>query len=301
MHAKSTRRASRKLQTPHDNCNLKNLMINIPDPLSEAAKWLLDADGLLVTAGAGMGVDSGLPDFRGTDGFWRAYPALGKQGIRFQDIANQAAFSENPRLAWGFYGHRLQLYRDTQPHDGFKILQHLARPMKNGLFVFTSNVDGGFQKAGFSEQRISECHGSIHHLQCLESCTEDIWSAEGLQVDVDCESGLLTSALPTCPHCGALVRPNVLMFNDASWQSARADRQHDALERWLAGVERPVVIELGAGTAIPSVRRMSESIGAPLLRINPTAPEVRGANAIGIAGGALTTLKELHVFIEQLS
>jgi NAD-dependent SIR2 family protein deacetylase len=276
-------------------------MINHPHPLHEAAKWILEADGLLVTAGAGMGVDSGLPDFRGTDGFWRTYPALGKQGIRFQDIANQAAFSENPRLAWGFYGHRLQLYRDTQPHDGFRILQHLARPMKNGLFVFTSNVDGGFQKAGFPERRISECHGSIHHLQCLEDCTEAIWSADSLQVSVDRESGLLTSTLPTCPHCDALARPNILMFNDASWQSARTDRQRDALERWLANVERPVVIELGAGTAIPSVRRMSERVGAPLLRINPTAPEVSGTNAIGIAGGALTTLKELHACIEQSS
>jgi NAD-dependent SIR2 family protein deacetylase len=204
-------------------------MINHPHPLHEAAKWILEADGLLVTAGAGMGVDSGLPDFRGTDGFWRTYPALGKQGIRFQDIANQAAFSENPRLAWGFYGHRLQLYRDTQPHDGFRILQHLARPMKNGLFVFTSNVDGGFQKAGFPERRISECHGSIHHLQCLEDCTEAIWSADSLQVSVDRESGLLTSTLPTCPHCDALARPNILMFNDASWQSARTDRQRDSV------------------------------------------------------------------------
>ena len=45
------------------------------------------ADGLLITAGAGMGVDSGLPDFRGTEGFWRAYPALAQAHIRFESIA----------------------------------------------------------------------------------------------------------------------------------------------------------------------------------------------------------------------
>ncbi|WP_322049658.1 Sir2 family NAD-dependent protein deacetylase, partial [Paraburkholderia sp. J67] len=75
-----------------------------------------EADGLLVTAGAGMGVDSGLPDFRGDEGLWRAYPALRHHGFSFEEIANPAVFSSDPRLAWGFYGHRLKLYRATQPH-----------------------------------------------------------------------------------------------------------------------------------------------------------------------------------------
>ena len=46
--------------------------------IEQAASLIKDADGLLITAGAGMGVDSGLPDFRGREGFWRAYPALGR-------------------------------------------------------------------------------------------------------------------------------------------------------------------------------------------------------------------------------
>jgi len=65
--------------------------------------------GLLIAAGAGMGVDSGLPDFRGKEGFWRAYPPLLKLGIRFEEMANPRWFTENPELAWGFYGHRYNL------------------------------------------------------------------------------------------------------------------------------------------------------------------------------------------------
>jgi NAD-dependent SIR2 family protein deacetylase len=114
------------------------------------------ADGLLITAGAGMGVDSGLPDFRGAEGFWRAYPALREAGIGFSAIANPSAFRENPRLAWGFYGHRLKLYRETVPHEGFDILRELARHMDHGASVFTSNVDGQFQKAGLSSGRMVE-------------------------------------------------------------------------------------------------------------------------------------------------
>ncbi|MFW5967647.1 MAG: NAD-dependent deacetylase, partial [Persicimonas sp.] len=86
--------------------------------LEEAADAIDSADAIFVGAGAGMGVDSGLPDFRGKEGFWRAYPPLRDLGINFADMANPAWFERDPELAWGFYGHRLQLYRDTRPHGG---------------------------------------------------------------------------------------------------------------------------------------------------------------------------------------
>ncbi|MDR6374176.1 hypothetical protein J2776_000852 [Paraburkholderia caledonica] len=72
-----------------------------------AARWISEADGVLITAGTGMGIDSGLPDFRGATGFWRAYLALGAKGVTFRDIANGMAFRVDPKRAWGFYGHRL--------------------------------------------------------------------------------------------------------------------------------------------------------------------------------------------------
>jgi len=85
---------------------------------ARCAELIRQADGLLVTAGAGMGVDAGLPDFRGANGFWRAYPALAQSGIAFDEIASPVTFQTDPALAWGFYGHRLNLYRRTEPHEG---------------------------------------------------------------------------------------------------------------------------------------------------------------------------------------
>lgn len=109
---------------------------------TEAATLLIyNADALLITAGAGMGVDSGLPDFRGAIGFWEAYPALGRANIRFEDIACPQAFIEHPEVAWGFYGHRLNLYRATPPSSSFQFLLDMAETMPYGAFVFTSNVD----------------------------------------------------------------------------------------------------------------------------------------------------------------
>lgn len=135
-----------------------------------AVDWLREADSLLITAGAGMGVDSGLPDFRGNEGMWDAYPALGEAKIPFESIANPDAFAKNPALAWGFYGHRLAMYRQTTPHAGFAVLRRWAQRMPQGAFVFTSNVDGQFQKEGFPEESVAECHGSIQFLQCTEPC-----------------------------------------------------------------------------------------------------------------------------------
>ena len=101
---------------------------------ARCARLIARAEGLLVTAGAGIGVDSGLPDFRGSEGMWRAYPALQRAGLRFHDIACPDAFRADPRLAWGFYGHRLKLYRDTVPNAAFAILQAIAQRLPYGAF-----------------------------------------------------------------------------------------------------------------------------------------------------------------------
>lgn len=260
---------------------------------ADAATLIDQCDGLLITAGAGMGIDSGLPDFRGDKGFWNAYPALGKHGLRFTEIANPRAFRERPELAWGFYGHRLQLYRRTVPHAGFGILKRIAARLPHGAFVFTSNVDGQFQRSGMPGERVVECHGSIEKLQCLGDCGHPAWSAQEFVPAVDEERCLLSCALPRCPHCGDIARPNILMFGDRLWDSSEADRQEQRLGAWLARQQRAVVIELGAGTWIPSVRVFGESQDRPLIRVNPGEPAVGLARDIGIALGALEGLSRI--------
>ena len=267
-------------------------------PYLSAAHLIDRADGLLITAGAGMGVDSGLPDFRGAEGFWKAYPALGKAGIHFQEIASPASFRHSPRLAWGFYGHRLNLYRRTLPHEGFRILLDLADSMPRGGFVFTSNVDGQFQKAGFRDSEICEAHGSIHHLQCLNGCAGDIWSARGFDPVVDEDQCLLTSGLPTCPHCGGLARPNILMFGDGGWLEFRERIQNAALRQWLRRVECPVVIELGAGTSIPTVRMLGQQIDGAMIRINLRESQVPRKSDIGLAVNALEGLQAIAAALQ---
>lgn len=267
--------------------------MNTSDEITRAALLIRHADGILISAGAGIGVDSGLPDFRGDEGFWRAYPPLSKARVRFVDIASPAAFHADSRRAWGFYGHRLDLYRATIPHEGFAALRAMAAALRNGAFVFTSNVDGQFQKAGFDAQRIVEYHGSIHHLQCMDACAGAIWAASNLLPEIDAATCTMVSDLPRCPDCGQLARPNILMFNDSDWVETRMHLQYERFQAWLATVQRLVVIEIGAGVDIPSVRRIGESLNQPLIRINPRAPEVDRSADVALPMNALSGLRML--------
>ena len=199
-----------------------------------------------------------------------------------------------PMTAWGFYGHRLRLYRETPPHAGFGLLLDWVRSRPQGGFVFTSNVDGQFGKAGFAAESLVECHGSLMHLQCLENCSEAIWPADAVDPRIDEGTCRMTSPLPRCPRCGAVARPNVLMFGDWGWNEARTAAQQARFNAWRRTARHPVVIELGAGTAIPSVRVFGERQRAPLVRINPREPAVDGGRAVGIALGALDALGRIE-------
>lgn len=240
-----------------------------------------------------MSVDSGLPDFRGTSGFWRAYPALEKCEMRFQEIANLAKFTSAPKLAWGFYGHRLNLYRKTVPHKGFDSLARIGKTIPNGARVFTSNVDGQFHAAGYATEYVNECHGSIHYMQCLEACGNPVWSATDFLPIVDETTCTLLSELPTCPTCGGLARPNILMFADGNWDESRTKMQRSRLDAWLFRLNRPVVIEIGAGTATPTVRQFGADLGCPMIRINPTDATVGSRSNISISLGALDGITQI--------
>jgi NAD-dependent SIR2 family protein deacetylase len=266
-----------------------------PDPrrVDEAAAALAEAHAIIVTAGAGIGVDSGLPDFRGDQGFWRAYPPYERLGLSFVQLANPAAFARDPELAWGFYGHRRAMYRRTRPHAGFEVLRDLAG------FVFTSNVDGQFQAAGFDADRIVECHGSLAVDQCFDGCGARPFPADPRDVEVDPTTMRARAPLPSCPSCGGLARPNVLLFGDVRWDDRRSAAQEARLRAHLDEVAGPglVVLEVGAGTVIPTVRWFGEALvsraGARLVRINPQDDEVpRGQ--IALRGGAAASLLALR-------
>ncbi len=241
----------------------------IEQDFERAAGAIADADAILIGAGAGMGVDSGLPDFRGNHGFWRAYPPYERLGLDFVSLANPRWFSEDPTLAWGFYGHRMELYRRTTPHAGFAILRALGRTgSAGGGFVFTSNVDGHFERAGFARSRSPRFMAASTGCNALATAGWGSFRGSTFEVEIDPETMRAVPRLPECPECGALARPNILMFGDFDWNSSRTDAQMRRTEG-LAGRTR----ECEAGCH--RMRgRAGDSDGANDLRGH--RPEIRG-------------------------
>ena len=188
-------------------------------------------------------------------------------------------------------------------------MRRWSQQCSHGHFVFTSNVDGHFIKAGFNADRVVECHGSVHFLQPFESeHSRHIWPSQDTlaTLRVNPETFLAEGDLPMCPPeagaaAGRLARPNVLMFGDNGWVSTRTADQHARMDQFVDGLPKHtnvVVIEIGAGTAIPTVRMTSENMlhvfpNATLLRINPAEPEGPG-NTIQIPMGGKDALVRLE-------
>jgi len=266
-------------------------------PYQQAAEAIRQASAMIITAGAGMGVDSGLPDFRGNQGFWSAYPMYQRLGLSFVQAANPEHFEQDPLFGWGFYGHRTNLYRATIPHQGFSLLLEWIERYQLDYFVVTSNVDGQFQKAGFAEERVLEVHGSIHHLQCTVPCSNHIWpNTDTLTID---ESSMRADQAPECPACHRVARPNILMFGDYSWLHQRTSTQENSFNRFLQDNDQRqlVVVEMGAGSAIPTIRSLSERLGyrhqAKVIRINPREPQICAPH-LSFACGAVEALEQIE-------
>jgi NAD-dependent SIR2 family protein deacetylase len=273
---------------------------------TQAAALIRDAELFVITAGAGMGVDSGLPDFRGDHGFWQAYPAYARLGHSFVECANPRHFADDPAFGWGFYGHRTNLYRATLPHPGFQIIKGWIERNQAEYFVVTSNVDGQFQKAGYDDDNILEVHGSIHWLQCQTPCSSDIWCNNEV-IDVDETHMRARQPLPRCGECGEVSRPNILMFGDWAWLPDRTRIQERRFETFMArhATRRIVVIEMGAGSAIPTIRATSERLGwqydgAHVIRINPREPEILAPH-VSLSCGALEGLQQIDRLLQATS
>jgi len=284
--------------------------IHLEDNLKRAADAISNASALIFSSGAGMGVDSGLPDFRGENGFWKAYPIFSRLGISFHDIAQPSWFIKDPRMIWAFYGHRLKMYREHAPHLGYNFLHELST--KYNHFAITSNVDGFYKKSGFSDSNIWEVHGSIHHLQkCHHSeyFMNDKWhnseivSADSFDIEIDEETFRVVGDLPMIE--GKLLRPNILMFMDYAFSQSREHMQQLNFEKWAekSDLSKLVIIETGAGTEIPTIRSLSTKLASQykgkLIRINPRDFQILGLgdNGIQISSGAEKALLEIKKYM----
>ncbi len=82
--------------------------------------WLKTSKPIVITAGAGIGVDSGLADYRGLGGQWGNVET--ETNKRIFEVVNPKLLTENPKFGWEMFSSRLIEYTNTEPHAGFKLL-----------------------------------------------------------------------------------------------------------------------------------------------------------------------------------
>ena len=264
---------------------------------ARAAEALRRARVLIVSAGAGMGVDSGLPDFRGDEGFWKAYPPVRAARALLRGRRQPGALRARPGLRLGLLRPPPEpLPRHRAARAASRILRRWIDALGLEAWVVTSNVDGQFQRAGFPRDRVLEVHGSIHHLQCLSPCSGAIWENRE-EVPID-EERMRARRIPRCKRCPGVARPNILMFGDYGWLPERTHAQRGRFDAFLEEHqgEPLAVVELGAGTAIPTIRLLSERLGdvegAAVVRINPREADIRRPH-LSLAAGALEGLRAI--------
>lgn len=268
------------------------------EALVMGAEALKQADVIVIGAGAGMSVDSGIAPYRGPDGVYQITAPSLEEPIPYDDLITGPRFERDPALAWGFLIHVARMTARATPHTGYEILLDWTK-RKRDAWVYTSNVDRLFVRAGFDPARLTEIHGSRQRLQCSKPCRRETWDAGNLAaLAYDPDSMLLLEEPPRCPWCGALARPNTLLFDDARWVNEPTRARENALTDWLQAQlgRRVVVLEIGAGPTVPNVRfqceRYARGFGATLVRINPGHPQ-GPAGTISIPLGARDALVRL--------
>lgn len=282
-----------------------------------AAKLIHEADVLVFTLGAGMGVDSNLGTFRGRNQASTGWGPLEREEETPYSMSKPRRVDENPHLAWGYSYSRECQFRQNPPHKGYSILLEWAQDKPNGYAIFTSNIDGHMKRA-IRENGIAlphalvEYHGSIDKMQCHVNCKKRYYDPVVGTYEIDAQSGEAND-FPKCPDCQKPLRHNVFLIGDYDFNDkerkeelAKFEKQQ---EQWRQSSLKVVVIEIGAGNGIPTVRRKSgeltQKLGTRciLIRINLDDHELHGnvddvrddTAHVSIGGlGALDALEQIH-------
>ena len=248
------------------------------ETIEAVAAVLGRARRVLFITGAGISADSGLPTYRGVGGLYN--DADTDEGIPIETALSGGMFRVRPEITWKHLSHIEQNCRGAEPNGAHRAIAELERLGKEVL-VFTQNVDGLHRAAGSSA--VLEIHGNIHDLYCTACDYEEVVpDLAGREIP------------PACPECDGLMRPNVILFDEALPQ--------DVLERFWDEVEEgfDAVVTIGTSGSFPYILepfKWFHQVGVPTVEINPLVtrmtPHARFHLPLGAASGMEAVMKAL--------
>lgn len=220
----------------------------LPDTLiSVATRALAGGRGITVLTGAGISAESGIPTFRGPEGYWQ----VGSRNYKPEDIGTLAMFRREPDEVWRWYLFRRTVCGKARPNRAHLALVALEQAFGDRFTLVTQNVDGLHERAGSGPGRTLHVHGSLDYMRCGEDCTPEIHAfPEGVGAyRRETELADADRALLVCPRCGALARPHVLWF-DESYDEAHY--RFDTALRVAAGTGLLITVGTSGATNLPN-------------------------------------------------
>src|SRR2546423_11070565 len=203
---------------------------------------------ILVITGAGVSAESGIPTFRGTDGYWR--------NLDPTKLATPEACARDPSLVWDWYRERRQRIRKAQPNPAHQAIAKLALHTE-GFLLVTQNVDDLHLRAGLPAEKMVQIHGDIFMTRCSRC------EFRRYEHEQDHDDG----SLPKCPECGDFMRPGVVWFGE-QLDAAKID----IVENFMRGGDCDLVIVAGTtalfGYIIDWALRARGEAGQ-LIEVNP--------------------------------
>jgi NAD-dependent deacetylase len=227
------------------------------------------SDGpLMVLTGAGISAESGVPTFRGTEGYWR----VGSRNFSPMELATREAFAAMPDEVWGWYLYRRAVCRAARPNAAHRALAGLERARRERFLLVTQNVDGLHLRAGHTPDRVYQIHGNIDYMRCAGECEDDpipLPQALGETWEKGRLPGSAERALLRCSGCGGRSRPHVLWFDESY------DERLFRYQSSLSAAERSallIVIGTSGATTLPArICGLVARRGAPMVVVGPEA------------------------------
>lgn len=233
--------------------------------LQQLADRALAASGPIVfVTGAGISAESGVPTFRGPEGYW----TIGSENYRAEDLATFAAFSAMPEEVWAWYLYRRAVCRAARPNPGHLALVELERTLGDRFLLVTQNVDGLHLRAGSSPERTYQIHGNIDFCRCAHEHPTVRRLPDGLPLDWPKARRLEAGerALLRCCEGQGWSRPHVLFF-DETYDEALF--HFESALRAATRAAMVVVIGTSGATNLPTmIVEIAARRGIPLICIN---------------------------------
>lgn len=168
---------------------------------------------ITILTGAGISAESGIPTFRGPEGYW----TIGSKEYQPQEMATYRMFMLNPNEVWKWYLYRISVCEKAKPNQGHFALVEMENLFKNRFTLITQNVDNLHLRAGNSLTNTFQIHGNIFFKRCVNECSLKTYpipsnlmgKREKSRVLMDTEGKFLQ-----CPECGGFTRPHVLWFDE---------------------------------------------------------------------------------------